>query len=310
MLFLGIDTSNYTTSLAVFDDETKQAENFRKMLPVKNGEKGLRQNDAVFLHLKNLPALFHDAAKKYDFKTLAAIGVSDRPRNLPGSYMPCFVPGQTAADVLSDALSIPLKRFSHQEGHIMAGIYSAGNEALLQRPFLAFHFSGGTSDVLLAEPKKEGFLIETIGQSLDITAGQLIDRVGVAHGLSFPAGKEMDAASLLGKSPVRPRICVRECSFHLSGFENIAEKMRKENVPAKDIFAFIFETVALVVRRAAENARETYGPLPVLLAGGVMASESIRRSFAGDEQIYFAGKEYCTDNAAGIACLCPRFGGR
>ena len=56
-LFVGFDTSNYTTSAAVCDADGEVLLNARTLLPVREGERGLRQSDAVFFHVRNLPDL-------------------------------------------------------------------------------------------------------------------------------------------------------------------------------------------------------------------------------------------------------------
>ena len=215
-LFLGIDTSNYTTSAALAGSDGRIFLNCRIPLPVKEGERGLRQSDAVFHHVKNLPEAARavgDALNSAEDGTLLAAGVSSVPRDAEGSYMPCFLSGVSAAEMAANVRGIPLYRFSHQAGHVMAAVGSVSAEegdfrsALdrwLNGPFLAFHVSGGTTDLLLVRPDEEKiFSVERIGGSKDINGGQAVDRTGVRMGLSFPAGRAMDEAALAygGKIP-------------------------------------------------------------------------------------------------------------
>jgi len=192
MICLGFDTSNYTSSVAAFDGSG--GENLSRLLPVKAGELGLRQSEALFSHIKRLPELSDRLFAPLDPRELGAVGVSTRPRAVEGSYMPCFLAGESQARVLASALHLPLFEFSHQQGHIAAVLWSAGRLDLLGSEFLAWHLSGGTTELLLVRSDPSGEIrCEKLGGSTDISAGQLIDRTGQLLGLDFPAGKALDA---------------------------------------------------------------------------------------------------------------------
>ena len=143
MSVIGIDTSNYTTSIAFFDGEG--GENCSRLLPVRQGELGLRQSDAVFAHIKSLPELSGRLFSHIQKDAITAVGVSTRPRAVEGSYMPCFMVGYSHAKLLSDALGVPLAEVSHQQGHVAASLWSAGRLDLLEKTHLAWHLSGGTT---------------------------------------------------------------------------------------------------------------------------------------------------------------------
>ena len=151
MNFVGFDTSNYTTSVAYFDGNSGM--NCSKLLPVKQGELGLRQSDAVFAHIKGLPELSGRLFSHILADSIEAVGVSTRPRAVEGSYMPCFMVGYTHAKLLADSLHVPLYEFSHQQGHVAASLWSAGHLELMDQPHLAWHLSGGTTELLLVEPE-------------------------------------------------------------------------------------------------------------------------------------------------------------
>ena len=176
MSVIGIDTSNYTTSIAWFDG--RGGENCSRLLPVKQGELGLRQSDAVFAHIKSLPELSGRLFSHIQAETITAVGVSTRPRAVEGSYMPCFLVGYTHAKLLSDSLRFPLFEFSHQQGHVAASLWSAGHLELMDAPHLAWHLSGGTTELLLVEPEGKNVRCTKIGGTSDISAGQLIGYVG------------------------------------------------------------------------------------------------------------------------------------
>lgn len=295
-LFLGIDTSNYTTSLSLCEGG-KMIANEKLPVSVKEGERGIRQSDAVFCHTKNLPRLFETLGKR----ELAAIGVSSRPRDVEGSYMPCFLAGYSVAKAVSELCGIPLYEFSHQQGHVMAALYSAGVTGLWEERFLAFHVSGGTTELLLVENGK----IEKLGGTTDLNAGQAIDRVGVMLGLSFPCGKELERIS----APLDSVNCishVRGLECNLSGLENKAAGLIASGVAPSDVAAYTIKSVLRTILRLSENARAEYAGLPIVYAGGVMSNKLIQNGLAKLGNVYFSEPEFSCDNAAGISLLCEK----
>lgn len=197
---LGIDTSNYTTSAALLDLETGEVHQEKQLLPVKVGEVGLRQSDAVFHHTRQLPELLERLRPFLENNPVCGVSVSTRPRNVDGSYMPCFLTGMGTARAVAAVSGVPLYETSHQVGHVLAALYSAGKLGEREKPFLAFHVSGGTTDSLYCEPDADMALkITPCGTSLDLKAGQAIDRVGLMLGLQFPCGKALE--QLGGKEP-------------------------------------------------------------------------------------------------------------
>ena len=218
MIALGFDTSNYTTSIAAFDGET--GKNCSRLLEVRPGELGLRQSDALFSHVKRLPELAAELFDSVDAREIAAIGVSTRPRAVEGSYMPCFLAGVSQARVLAEALGVPLNECSHQQGHIAAACWSGNRMDLLERSHLAWHLSGGTTELLLVEPEGLELNASRIGGTTDLSAGQLIDRTGQMLHLDFPAGKALDRLSEQSESDDLFRVRVDACEFSLSGVQN------------------------------------------------------------------------------------------
>ncbi len=304
--YIGIDTSNYTTSVAIADEAGQIIANLKAPLPVKSGERGLRQSDAVFAHVKNLPELMRTARQHLREYTPAAIGVSATPRDAEGSYMPCFLSGLAAAYSMAAGADLSVYRFSHQNGHIMAALYGASAGHLIGRPFGAFHVSGGTTEMLLIEPNGTDFSVKMVGGSADLNAGQAVDRIGVAMGLSFPCGPALEelARSNCKKVP-KPRICVRGGECNLSGLENAALRLYQESGDAALTAAYVLDFIADTLSAMATWLRESHGPLPLLFAGGVMSNRIIADKLTkalGDA--YFSLPAFSADNAAGIALLC------
>ncbi len=302
--FVGIDTSNYTTSLAFCSAEGEILANFKRPLAVASGERGLRQSDAVFLHTKNLPSLMDEAAQLFSEHRTLAVGVSACPRAQDGSYMPCFLSGVAAATTLSRALGVPLFRFSHQNGHIMAALYSSGvKEELLGRRFLAFHVSGGTTEVLLVDPCGRDFRCEIIGGSADLHAGQVIDRIGVKMGLAFPCGPAMEQLALADcEEPIRKPISIKNGSCNLSGLENMAQDLIRDGVTPERVAHFVLDFIGRSLAALTAVAKERFGELPVVYSGGVMSCSLLQRMLNG-RNAYFAAPAFSADNAAGIALL-------
>ncbi|MEA4965735.1 MAG: DNA-binding protein [Oscillospiraceae bacterium] len=305
MNVLGFDTSNYTTSVAVFDG--RQGENFSRLLDVKPGELGLRQSEALFSHVKRLPGLAERLFAETGRREIGAVGVSTRPRAVEGSYMPCFLAGESQAAVLAAALGVPLFRFSHQQGHIAAALWSAGRMELMDSPFLSWHLSGGTTELLLVEPEGRNVRASCIGGSTDLSAGQVIDRTGKLLGLPFPAGRELDRLSGESVGKERFRVKCGDLRFSLSGLENKTQSFYEAGASPAETAGYVLRSLCGAVVRTTEEALARYPGLPVVFSGGV-ASNGLLRQFARPLRPVFAEPRYSTDNAMGIAVLAWRQG--
>ncbi len=294
--FLGIDTSNYTTSAAVMVDGVIQ-QNIKLPVKVADGARGIRQSDAVFSHVKNLPAVIEAVGKL----SPDAIGYSAYPRDNEGSYMPCFLAGEAVARSLAALLDIPALPFSHQAGHVAAAVYSCGKPELYQSPFIAFHVSGGTTDMLLVRAKDD---ITRIGGTKDLNAGQAVDRTGVLLGLDFPCGPALEALCEITKPIKCGAVSVNGLTCNLSGLENKIKDCIAEGRSKADIAGFLFSYIIKTLDRMTENAISAYGNLPILFAGGVMSNRMIKTYFTNKYGAYFAEPAFSCDNAAGVAYLC------
>lgn len=303
MRYLGIDTSNYTTSAALYDSETKTVVQKKMLLPVKSGQKGLRQSDAVFHHTVQLPQILQSLFSESE-GTVDGVGVSVFPRREEGSYMPCFLAGKSAAYAVSAASGIPCREFSHQEGHIVAALYSAKQLKLLQKPFLAFHISGGTTEGLLVQPDADRlFTVQCVARSLDLKAGQLIDRVGVLLGLQFPCGKELEKLSDQSQQRYHLRPTMKDADCCLSGLENQCQKMLADGINAEDVARFCISGVLSALIGMTDALQLQYPSLPILFSGGVASNRMLRSVLSKQYNAFFAEPEFSADNAAGIAIL-------
>ncbi len=301
--YLGIDTSNYTTSVALYNTETNEVISEKKLLPVKSGEKGIRQSDAVFHHTVQLPDLIEDLFE--DFKgEIKAIGASVKPCNEDNSYMPCFLTGISVARSLSKVMNVPLYEFSHQDGHIAAALYSADKLDLINNKFLAFHISGGTSQALLVEPNENYFSTEKVSDSLDLKAGQAVDRVGVMLGLDFPCGPELEKLALKSKQPLKKlKVFRRDGNFSLSGVENKCKKMLVDGASTEDISMYCLSYIYSALDDTVSELISKYGNLPIVFSGGVMSNQIIRTELQKKYNSYFAEPQFSADNACGVAVL-------
>ena len=303
MSVIGIDTSNYTTSIAFFDGEG--GENCSRLLPVRQGELGLRQSDAVFAHIKSLPELSGRLFSHIGKSPITAVGVSTRPRAVEGSYMPCFLVGLSHATLLSNALQVPLVEVSHQQGHVAASLWSAGHLELMDEPHLAWHLSGGTTELLLVEPEGKLVKCTKIGGTTDISAGQLIDRTGQLLGLPFPSGKHLDALSREAAGKDFFRVKCTDMTFSFSGMQNKVQQYFEANGDPAETAAYALRCVAYGVFHATQQALKAYPGLPVVFSGGV-ASNTLLRQVLEPLNPIFAQPQYSTDNAMGVAVLASR----
>ena len=303
MYTTGFDTSNYTTSIACFDGNG--GGNCSQLLPVKQGELGLRQSDAVFAHIKSLPELTGRLFSHIQQETIGAVGVSTRPRAVEGSYMPCFMVGYSHAKMLAEALNVPLVEVSHQQGHVAASLWSAGRLDLMDQPHLAWHLSGGTTELLLVEPDGKNVKCTKIGGTTDISAGQLIDRTGVMLDLPFPAGKHVDELSKTAGMHDLFKVKCTDMEFSLSGVQNKVQQFHEQHKTAAETAAYALRCVVYAVYTATKNALKAYPGLPVVFSGGVASNAMLRESIK-DLNPIFAEPRFSTDNAMGVAVLAHR----
>ena len=303
MSVIGIDTSNYTTSVACFNG--LDGVNCSRLLPVRQGELGLRQSDAVFAHIKSLPELSGRLFSHIQVKKITAVGVSTRPRAVEGSYMPCFMVGYSHAVMLSSALNVPLVEVSHQQGHVAAALWSVGHLELMEEPHLAWHLSGGTTELLLVEPEGRNVKCTKIGGTSDISAGQLIDRTGQLLALPFPAGKHLDALSQEAEKKDIFKVKCQNMTFSLSGVQNKVQQYHAAGNSPAETAAYALRCVAGAVEQASRQAMQEYPGLRIVFSGGVASNFLLRQWIAPLEPI-FAQPQYSTDNALGVAVLASR----
>lgn len=291
-MHIGIDTSCYTTSVAaVLDNEVVFDE--RIMLEVPKGRKGLRQSEAVFLHTRNLAGLFDKAI----LENVQSVSVSSRPRNVEGSYMPVFMSGLSAGKVAAAVLRCKYNEFSHQQGHIMSGLYSADALKWRRKPFLVMHISGGTTELLLVDDEK----IDIVGKTLDISAGQLIDRVGVHLGMDFPCGIHMQDIAQNRTKEISLPVSVKGLDINFSGAETHAIKMKESYA---NIAGAVLDCIGKSLLQVIQNAQEKFDIQKVLMVGGVAANLQIRELITKEVMgVKFASPELSSDNSVGIALL-------
>ena len=306
-VILGIDTSNYTTSVAIISLDGKLVANLKRPLQVKAGERGLRQSDALFMHTVNLPFLMAEAKDILQGRTPVAIGVSERPRNVLGSYMPCFLAGVSCAEASRVVSNLPIYKFSHQCGHIMAAVFSSGRYDLLDGEFAAFHISGGTTELVKVKPQDDGFETELFGGTADLNAGQVIDRIGVLMDLPFPAGVHLEKLALQNTKKVpKKAISANGMTVNLSGLENLAAKLYCETQDKALVAAFVLDFIGRSIVAMSSAYEDKFGKTTFVYAGGVMCNSVIRKMLEAKFDAVFAEPALSADNAVGIAELTRR----
>ncbi len=299
MRAIAFDTSNYTTSVAFFDGS--QGHNVSRLLDVEKGALGLRQSDALFAHVKRLPELTDRLFSDFGTDEICAVGASTRPRAVEGSYMPCFLAGSSQAQVMADALGVPFYAFSHQQGHIAASLFSSGHMELMDEPHLAWHLSGGTTELLLVTPEGLSVHAEKIGGTTDISAGQLIDRTGQLLSLPFPSGKALDRLSQEAPNAKEHfHVKVKGLEFSLSGVQNKIQSYHSGNAAKTAVYAL--KSLVGAIAEATENALRQYPGYRVVFAGGVASNSLLRQRCAALPAVFCPG-QYATDNALGTAVL-------
>jgi N6-L-threonylcarbamoyladenine synthase len=307
-MVLGVDTSCYRTSLALADGEEILAESGR-LLDVPAGERGLRQSEALFQHVKRLPELLEALMARAE-EPVGAVAVSVKPRPAEDSYMPVFTAGASVARSVASALRVPLIETTHQQGHVRAALVGCD----LPVDFLAVHLSGGTTEVLRVGGNLS---IDLLGGTADISAGQLVDRVGVALGLSFPAGPHLEALAVKGEARSTLPVSVSRLTCSLSGAEAALMRMIQSGAGAENVAAEVYSLIARTLARLISQATSQTGLTDVLLAGGVTSSALLRallperiRRLNETIRIRWAKPELSGDNAAGVALIgCDRLKG-
>ena len=320
-VYIGIDTSNYRTSVAAVDERGHAVFQKAVLLDVVQGERGLRQSDAFFRHSNRLPEYLRELLSQIDTASVKAVGVSERPRRVEGSYMPCFMAGVNAAGILGSALDLPVYGFSHQEGHAAAILENDGS--IPPERCLFFHLSGGTTEALLCSPDDNGYSMEITGGTLDISIGQLFDRYGVAMGMPFPAGRYLDdiaykALEDAGFDPkavavtgVMPKLKIKDGYFNLSGAETRLMKYASSCSNEKDaegVTAELFVSIAKLLTDEAAYLSDRYGIIDIYMAGGAASSRTVRRLLSAFRRsdIKFGDASLSGDNAVGTALLAKR----
>jgi len=302
---LGIDTSCYTTSAALVSLDGTILASSRKLLTVAQGERGLQQSQGLFQHVKNLPERIEQVMAEVPEAQIVAISASVRPRPIEESYMPVFRAGESQARAAAALLRVPFYPVSHQEGHVRAALVDAQIEQ--EKPFIALHLSGGTTEMLLCEQGK----LTLLGGSLDLHAGQLVDRTGVRMQLGFPAGPALEKLAMQGKAQGLLGVSIKGMSCNLAGAENKIEKwMAQGEMTHEQIAAEVFDFLCRSIERMIEAACEATGARQALLAGGVASSTLLhdmllvrakKRRLAC--RLCFAHPELSGDNAVGVALL-------
>lgn len=303
--YLGFDTSNYTSSVAVYTPHNMNASGRKQLIPVKPGETGARQSDAVFHHVRQLPVLLGELLADCEYE-IAGVGASVRPRPIDGSYMPCFEVGRSVSEQIAAVLRVPHFACSHQEGHIAAALYSAGCYDSIGERFIAFHVSGGTTEAVMVTKTELGFSCDMLASSLDLKAGQAIDRVARMLELPFPGGPHLEKLALEWTEPVKVKPTMKGANCCLSGVENICQKMILKGEPREKVARTCLEYVRVTLEAMTKELLALHGQLPLLYAGGVMSNSIIRESFEREFGAYFAAPEYSCDNACGVALLTAR----
>lgn len=311
-VFIGIDTSCYTTSTAVLDRQGSLLAEERRVLNVKNGQRGLAQSEMIFQHTRNLPELLEIIFARHDLK-VAGIGVTNQPRPLDSSYMPAFLSGAGCARTLACVLNVPLFLISHQENHLEAALWSVMPPT--KNRLLMLHASGGTTDFLLVDLKiNQRHQLTNVGGSIDLQGGQFIDRVGVALGLSFPAGAALEKLARSAAGIYSLPVAVKGGQISFSGPATAALRAIDAETEPANIARGVEAAIASSFATAIINISKELEFNEVIVVGGISANIYIRETLTAKlrsrgMKTYFPKPAYSTDNAVGCAAAALRLSG-
>ena len=306
-IILGLDTSCYTTSIAAITLDKKIILNEKIILKVKKDCKGLRQSEAVFQHVNNMGEISQIINNKLKDYKVIGICASTKPRPIDNSYMPVFSVGSNFGKLLSSINNCDFYETSHQENHIEASLFN--NNLNNKKRFLAVHISGGTTEILLVEKENSGYKIDIVGGSLDVSFGQLIDRLGVKLNYNFPCGKYIDENAIKCEKKIEQglKTSVKEGYMNLSGIENKINKII-DTYDNEYMSKILLDTLVRCMYKSLIFVCEKYNINEVLFGGGVSASQYINKELSQKlkkEKIkaYFTKPQYATDNALGCAII-------
>ncbi len=303
---IGLDTSCYTTSAAAVTTDGQVVASCRKLLPVPKGQRGLRQSEAVFIHVRQLPEQIEALSKHLTDCEIAAVCASARPRDDEASYMPVFHAGDAQGRSIAALLGVPCFSTTHQRGHVAAASVDSG---IAPGDLLAVHLSGGTTEILTLTDDR----LTLLGGTLDLHAGQVVDRVGVAMGLPFPAGPYLEKLAVQGKSQALLPVSMADgdLNCHLSGAETQVQRwLAQGKMSNEDVAREVYDLLARTLTRMVIAASNKTGIHQVLMAGGV-ASSSLFRMLVTERirrrdpsmHVCFGKPEYSGDNAVGVALI-------
>ncbi|NLY73900.1 MAG: O-sialoglycoprotein endopeptidase [Firmicutes bacterium] len=300
-MIIGIDTSCYTTSVAVIGENGVLHAERRQMLRVKPGKRGLRQSEAVFQHLQNFPRLVEDLK----ISQVKAVIASSRPRPVSGSYLPVFKVGAALGETLARVMGVAFFETSHQEGHLRAGFF---DRELPDGPFLAWHLSGGTTELLLVKGVKGGFDICKVGGSSDLQVGQFVDRIGVALGGPFPAGAYLEKLARQSDTLESLPVAIKDLTISFSGPDSAAKRLLDAGITPQELARRVFNCIVHAIAEVTAAAADRFQVDRVLLAGGVASADLIRTALLKeavlkDVGLIFAPKELSGDNAVGVGLI-------
>lgn len=215
--------------------------------------------------------------------------------------MPVFLAGLMQARALAAALRVPLIETNHQRGHLRAALVD--NEELIGKPFYAIHLSGGTTDLLSVSSSLEP---TPMGSSTDIHAGQLVDRIGVLLGCSFPCGKQMEkiAVEAVNKD-IRIPSSVHGLDCSLSGAESAIIRLHENGEDDAALAYAVYDCLSRTLTKLIGNLISQHGKQPVLLCGGVASSALLRKLLLDRSKatIFFSKPALASDNAVGVALI-------
>jgi N6-L-threonylcarbamoyladenine synthase len=318
MRILGIETSCDETAAAIVDDGRVLMSNVvHTQIDTHKAFGGVVPEIAARSHLEVILPVVEEALKQADstWDDVDAIGVTYAP-GLVGSLLI----GTLAARTLALLKNKPLYPIHHVEGHVYANFLL---ESPPQFPALALIVSGGHSQLVLFKDHGD---YELLGQTQDDAIGEAFDKVAKIIGLPYPGGPSIAKAAEHGDPTMYrfPKARMQGAyDFSFSGLKTaVLRRVQAEvgvgyDFPSFELaarlsesqrnnFAASFQHIAIeTLVDKAYKAFEEFSPASVIIAGGVAASQELRRQLSEriPIPINYPSPALCTDNAAMIATL-------
>jgi N6-L-threonylcarbamoyladenine synthase len=259
---LGVESTAHTFSVSVVSSAGEILSNAKSVYKPPEGS-GIHPFEASQNHLAAAPKVVSDALETAEIAMgdLSAIAYAMGP-----GLGPCLRVGGVVARTLATSLGIPLVPVNHAVGHIELGCLLTGSED----PVVLL-VSGGHTMILAYSARRW----RVLGESLDLTLGQLLDQFGRHHGLASPCGRTIEEAAEGSSNYLRLPYTVKGNDVSFSGLLTASKVLLDRGSSFPDVSYSIQETAFAMVTEVTERALAFTGKKEVMIVGGVAANRRL-----------------------------------